>query len=103
MATHIGCVRKFFMGVKVDKGSNRVNRGGNWGNTAVNCRLANCNRNAPDNRNDNLGFRLSSPRRGPKGIVYGLCSCAQVLTMDLHPAPGSTRTKREKPLRLVGP
>jgi formylglycine-generating enzyme required for sulfatase activity len=42
------------------RGSNRVNRGGNWGNFAVNCRLANCNRNAPDYRNDYLGFRLRS-------------------------------------------
>jgi hypothetical protein len=39
-------------------GSNRVNRGGSWNNNARNCRSANRNRNNPDNRNNNLGFRL---------------------------------------------
>jgi len=38
----------------------RVIRGGSWNNNAINCRSANRNRNAPGNRNDNLGFRLSS-------------------------------------------
>ena len=40
--------------------ANRVIRGGSWINNAVNCRSANRNRNAPGNRNDNVGFRLSS-------------------------------------------
>lgn len=40
-------------------GSNRVNRGGSWNNNATNCRVANRNRNNPDNRNNNLGFRLA--------------------------------------------
>ncbi|MBM4093652.1 MAG: hypothetical protein FJ276_30240 [Planctomycetes bacterium] len=39
-------------------GSNRVNRGGSWNNNARNCRSANRNRNDPDNRNNNLGFRV---------------------------------------------
>jgi hypothetical protein len=36
-----------------------VNRGGSWNNDAGNCRAANRNRNTPDNRNNNLGFRLA--------------------------------------------
>ena len=40
-------------------GSNRVNRGGSWNNDARNCRSANRNRNDPENRNNNLGFRLA--------------------------------------------
>ena len=40
-------------------GTNRVNRGGSWNNSADNCRSANRNRNAPGNRNSNLGFRLA--------------------------------------------
>jgi len=40
-------------------GSNRVNRGGSWNNDAQNCRAANRNNNTPDNRNNNLGFRLA--------------------------------------------
>ncbi|NWH04813.1 hypothetical protein HXW94_07405 [Desulfobacter latus] len=33
-------------------------RGGSWNNSARNVRSANRNRNTPDNRNNNLGFRL---------------------------------------------
>ena len=40
-------------------GSNRVNRGGSWNTNAVNCRAANRDRNTPENRNNNLGFRLA--------------------------------------------
>ena len=39
-------------------GSNRVNRGGSWNNNAENCAVSNRNSNSPDNRNNNLGFRL---------------------------------------------
>ena len=37
---------------------NRVVRGGSWNNNPQNCRVANRNRNNPDNRNNNIGFRL---------------------------------------------
>ena len=40
--------------------ANRVNRGGSWNNAARNCRSANRNRNSPDNRNNNLGFRVAA-------------------------------------------
>lgn len=40
-------------------GTNRVNRGGSWRNTAQNCRSANRNRNTPGNTRNNLGFRLA--------------------------------------------
>jgi formylglycine-generating enzyme required for sulfatase activity len=33
-------------------------RGGSWDNDADNCRTANRNNNTPDNRNNNIGFRL---------------------------------------------
>ncbi|MBO5123900.1 MAG: SUMF1/EgtB/PvdO family nonheme iron enzyme [Spirochaetaceae bacterium] len=39
-------------------GSNRVNRGGSWNNNADNCTVSNRNYNDPNNRNNNLGFRL---------------------------------------------
>jgi formylglycine-generating enzyme required for sulfatase activity len=48
-----------------------VNRGGSWNNTAQNCRAAYRNNNAPDNRNNNIGFRLalSLQRTGkPDGV-----------------------------------
>ena len=43
----------------IQKGSNRVNRGGSWANDAANCRTANRNTNAPTNRTTNNGFRLA--------------------------------------------
>ncbi|MES1166687.1 MAG: SUMF1/EgtB/PvdO family nonheme iron enzyme [Pseudomonadota bacterium] len=44
-------------------GTNRVNRGGSWNNTAENCRSANRNNNDPGNRNNNVGFRLALSSR----------------------------------------
>lgn len=41
------------------EGSNRVLRGGSWNNNARNCRVAYRNNNSPDNRNNNIGFRLA--------------------------------------------
>ena len=37
----------------------RVLRGGSWNNNGRNARSANRNRNTPDNRNQNIGFRLA--------------------------------------------
>ncbi len=43
----------------------RVVRGGSWNNNQTDARAAYRNNNAPDNRNNNIGFRLacSSPIR----------------------------------------
>lgn len=41
------------------EGSNRVLRGGSWNNNADNCRVAYRSYNNPDNRNNNIGFRLA--------------------------------------------
>lgn len=38
-----------------------MQRGGSWNNNAKNARSANRNNNAVGNRNNDLGFRLSSP------------------------------------------
>ena len=43
------------------KGTNRVNRGGSWNNDAQNCRVSYRNHNSPENRDNNLGFRLALP------------------------------------------
>ena len=46
-------------------------RGGSWNNDARNARSANRNRNKPENRNNNLGFRLA--RAQPwGGFPFGL-------------------------------
>ncbi len=41
-------------------GSNRVIRGGSWNNNPQNLRSAYRNNDRPENRNDNVGFRLVS-------------------------------------------
>ncbi|MCF6153833.1 MAG: hypothetical protein E3K36_00975 [Candidatus Brocadia sp.] len=52
-----------------------VVRGGSWNNEGNRCRCANRNRNNPDNRNNNIGFRCAStqilrghPRRKPESL-----------------------------------
>lgn len=47
-------------GAHAPGGSNRVNRGGSWNNDADNSRVANRNNHHPDNRNNDLGFRLAN-------------------------------------------
>lgn len=37
----------------------RVLRGGSWNNNPENLRASNRNRNEPDNRNNNIGFRCA--------------------------------------------
>ena len=62
--------KTYFYVCKVNsyKGDNRVIRGGSWNNNARNCRVSNRNNNTPDNRNNNLGFRLAaSPSRSIDG------------------------------------
>lgn len=54
--------RRLFFGSD-SQGSQRVNRGGSWNNDARNCRSANRNYNSPDNRNNNLGFRVAAAQR----------------------------------------
>jgi formylglycine-generating enzyme required for sulfatase activity len=43
-----------------------VIRGGAWNNKPQNVRSANRNRNNPDNRNNNLGFRVASTLLRPE-------------------------------------
>ncbi|MBM4037359.1 MAG: hypothetical protein FJ290_02495 [Planctomycetes bacterium] len=40
------------------RGERRVLRGGSWNSNPRNCRSANRNRNHPENRNNNAGFRV---------------------------------------------
>ena len=41
----------------------RVLRGGSWNNNGQNCRAANRNRSEPDERNNNVGFRLAPAQK----------------------------------------
>lgn len=44
---------------RVRNGAGLVLRGGSWNNNPRNVRVSNRNRNEPDNRNNNIGFRCS--------------------------------------------
>jgi len=46
-------------GPEQNANASRVLRGGAWNNNPDNCRSAYRNNNAPDNRNNNIGFRLA--------------------------------------------
>ena len=50
------------MGDRSKAGAKRIIRGGSWNNNGRNVRSAIRNRNEPDNRNNNLGFRLALAR-----------------------------------------
>jgi hypothetical protein len=51
------------------QGDHRVNRGGSWNNDARNVRVAYRNANHPDNRNNDLGFRLARAQEHAGGRV----------------------------------
>jgi hypothetical protein len=77
----------------------RVLRGGAWNNNPRNCRAANRNNNDPDNRNNNIGFRLCcsshivilSARRSSAGLG---CRWEYWPTTVCQPRPESDRWRR---------
>jgi hypothetical protein len=48
----------------------RVVRGGSWNNNHQNARAASRNNNDPNNRNDNIGFRVVSPAHAPLPLLW---------------------------------
>jgi len=72
-------------GMTRQRGTNRVLRGGSWNNNGKWLRAANRNHNSPDNRNNNLGFRLAAARRGQ---VHGdQCYVLSLLLFDIRANP----------------
>ncbi|MBK8656372.1 MAG: SUMF1/EgtB/PvdO family nonheme iron enzyme [Haliscomenobacter sp.] len=82
--------RRLWLGRLCQQGGLRVVRGGSWNNNTRNCRAANRNRNNPDNRNNNNGFRLAREyarpnagarvRRGSKSpLERAVCIVRQLL------------------------
>lgn len=55
-------------GDRSKKDSQRVVRGGSWNNNGRNVRSAIRNRNTPDNRNNNIGFRLALAQQAMNGL-----------------------------------
>ena len=74
--------------------ASRVLRGGSWNNRPNNTRSANRNRNTPENRNNNTGFRVSSTANRPPieaghGVnrsIHGSGGRAAVQSMAAAPA-----------------
>ena len=58
-----GLVGSIDAGERSRKAANRVIRGGSWNNDPQNARSAYRNRNKPENRNNNLGFRVARAQR----------------------------------------
>ncbi|MFN6202865.1 MAG: SUMF1/EgtB/PvdO family nonheme iron enzyme [Acidobacteriota bacterium] len=73
--------------------ANRVIRGGSWNNNADNCRSANRNRNTPGNRNNNVGFRLSSTW----SLAGGASSTDEVRVQQDHSPGRSSRAGTDRP------
>ena len=48
----------------------KVLRGGSWNNNMRNVRSSNRNRNRPDNRNNNVGFRCANSLSDPSKMLY---------------------------------
>jgi hypothetical protein len=65
-------------------------RGGSWNNKQDNLRSANRNRNKPDNRNNNIGFRLAHyPRQCSELFVLRIKQAWRRESMS--PFPGLAR------------
>jgi len=85
--------------------SSRVLRGGSFNNQAVNVRSANRNRNAPTNRNNNVGFRPAStlPCQHPQALPCGACQGATSRPPPrVAPSPDDTAEGSAGPAGLVG-
>jgi hypothetical protein len=85
----------------------RVLRGGSWNNHETNLRAAVRNRNQPDNRNDNIGFRVARDvereRRRPC-LDGGLLSIAGAAALTAAAGvPFHFRTAIPTPLAALAP
>jgi hypothetical protein len=74
-----------------------VIRGGSWNTKPRNVRSANRNRNEPDNRNNNLGFRLAQYTRAAwcrarSRSVHGRIGRGARVSMNPFPGPAGTGT-----------
>ena len=76
--------------------SNRVNRGGSWNNSSRNCTASNRDNNNPDNRNNNLGFRLAASQHCDfkTGSQSPPHPCSAMPTKDIYALPVSRPTRK---------
>ena len=73
-----------------------MNRGGSWNNNSRNCTAGNRNNNNPDNRNNNLGFRLAASQHCDfkTGSQSPAHTCSATPTKDGHAIPVSRASRR---------
>ena len=83
------------------RGVNRVMRGGSWNNDAQNCRSAIRNNNPPDNRDNNVGFRLASSRQRPDAMCLRMHRLRQSPDHRPGPAPRCNRGQIRAARRLL--
>ena len=76
-------------------------RGGSWNNDANNCRSANRYNNWPDNRNNNVGFRLSSSRQRPDAVYLRIQRLCQGTDPMPQPVPRYNRGQTCPARRLL--
>ena len=93
--------------------SGEVVRGGSWNNHRDNARCANRNRNHPDNRNDNLGFRvvlrsshvlpplLLVPPSGGTARRHSRAGCVPEMPVDSRERLGRPRRRKKNSARQV--
>jgi hypothetical protein len=62
-------------------------RGGSWINNPENCRSAYRNYNDPDNRNDNIGFRVVVPAASALHLSELMDGNRQAYTEESRPVP----------------
>ena len=98
---YCSCQQRFLLLVGCTGDDPRVLRGGSWNNNPENARSSNRNRNNPDNRNNNIGFRvlcsshIPQHHQLPTGPAhYGQPGAAVVCGMALAPPAGSVDLKR---------
>ncbi len=75
--------------------ANRVVRGGSWNNNPNNVRASNRNRNEPDNRNNNIGFRLSRDCKQRTEAGVGTCITSRARQGSPGPFPGRSDDRAE--------
>ncbi|MBI5304351.1 MAG: SUMF1/EgtB/PvdO family nonheme iron enzyme [Chloroflexi bacterium] len=69
---------RIHLGAGLTGNETRVLRGGSWNNNQNNVRAACRNRNHPNNRNDNIGFRVVAGRHGSPIKTFAVVKTAKV-------------------------
>ena len=77
-------------GNEEESGSNRVLRGWAWNNNPSNLAAGNSNNNNPTNENNNIGFRVASPR----GAACMACGAMAARDREGPIAPGRPDSAR---------